>query len=62
MNIDKVRFRIEVIVPYVLEEGCTRQQFVAALHHVFEQLELARSQIDWPVATLRSSIDEIELK
>src|SRR5712672_3564945 len=32
------------------------------LHHVFEQAELTWQQIDRPVATLRSSIDEIKLQ
>jgi hypothetical protein len=54
MNIDKVRFRSEFVVPYVFKEGCARQQLIAPLHHVFEQLELARPQIDRPVATLRA--------
>jgi hypothetical protein len=40
MNIDKVRFRNEFIVPYFFQEGCPRQQLVASLHHVLEQLEL----------------------
>src|SRR5712691_10599900 len=35
MNIDKVRFRNEFVVPYVFEEGCARQQLVDPLHHVF---------------------------
>jgi len=61
MNIDKVGFRNEFIVPHLLEEGRPRQQLIASLHHVFEQLELARPQIDRPLATLRSPIDEVEL-
>src|SRR5450631_3842057 len=51
MNIDKVRFRNEFVVPYVFEEGCARQQ-----------MELARPQIDRPVAPLRGPIDEIEFQ
>ena len=62
MNIDKVRFRNEFVVPYVFEEGCARQQLVDPLHHVLEQMELARPQIDRPVATLRGPIDEIEFQ
>jgi len=61
MNIDKVRFRNEFVVPYVFEEGCARQQLVDPLHHVLEQMELARPQIDRPVAPLRGPIDEIEV-
>jgi hypothetical protein len=46
MNIDKVRFRNEFVVPYVFEDGCARQQLVAPLRHVLGQLELARPRID----------------
>jgi hypothetical protein len=62
MNIDKVRFRNEFVVPYVFEEGCARQQLVDPLHHVLEQMELARAKIDRPVAALRGPIDEIEFQ
>ena len=62
MNIDKIRFRNEFIVPYLFQEVSPRQQFVTPLHHVFEQLKLARPQIDATVATLRGSIDKIELQ
>src|SRR6267142_5007145 len=62
VHIDKVCFRKEFVVPYVLEEFCARQQLAVPLHHVFEQTELAWQQIDRPVATLRSSIDEIKLQ
>src|SRR6195256_1030681 len=62
MNIDKIRFRNEFVVPYVFEEGCARQQLVDPLHHVLEQMELARPQIDRPVATLRGPLDEIEFQ
>ena len=62
MNIDKVRFRNEFVAPHLFQEVCSRQQFVAPLHHVFEQLKFARPQIDLAVTTLRCSIDEIELQ
>src|SRR6267142_1218022 len=62
VHIDKVCFRKEFVVPYVLEEFCARQQLAVPLHHVFEQTEFAWQQIDRPVATLRSSIDEIKLQ
>src|ERR1700681_196122 len=62
MNIDKVRFRYEFIMPYLFQEGRPRMQLVALFHHVFEQPELSRPQIDLTVVTLRSSIEEIELQ
>src|SRR5258708_3057992 len=62
VHIDKVCFRKEFVVPYVLEEFCARQQLATPLHHVFEQTELAWQQIDRPFATLRGSIDEIKLQ
>ena len=61
MNIDKVRFRNDFILPYLFQEGRPRQQSVTPLHHVLEQLKFARPQIEVTVAALRSSIDEIEL-
>src|SRR5258708_18537197 len=36
VHIDKVCFRKEFVVPYVLEEFCARQQLATPLHHVFE--------------------------
>jgi hypothetical protein len=62
MNIDKVRFRNESVMPHVLEEGCARNQLVAPLHHVPEQTEFTWPQIDRSVTTLRGSIDEIKLQ
>ena len=62
MNINEVRSWNELIVPYVKEEICSCQQLVATLHHVSEQPELARTQINLPVATLRDAIDEIKLQ
>jgi hypothetical protein len=62
MDSDKVRFGNEFAAPYVFDEVCPRQQLVAPLHHVLDQLEFARPQINRPIATLSSAIDEIELQ
>jgi hypothetical protein len=62
VNIDKIRFGNESIAPYLLQEGCPRQQVIASLHHVFEQLKLAWPQIDFSVAALRGSIQEVEFE
>ena len=62
MHMDKVCFRNEFIMPYLFEEGCARQYLVAPLHHVLEQLEFARPQINRPVAALRGAIDKIEFQ
>jgi len=62
MNIDKVRFRNEFVMPYVFEEGCARQQLVDPLHHVLEQMELAGRRSIGRVATLRGPINEIEFQ
>jgi hypothetical protein len=61
MNVHEIRFGNDSIIPNLFQEGPPRQQFVAPLHHVFEQLKLARPQIDLTVAALHSSIQEIEL-
>ena len=60
MNINQVRLWNEFIAPYFIEELGSCQQLVATLHHVSEQLELARPQINMTIATLRGAIDEIE--
>src|SRR5882757_10102062 len=62
MNIHEVRFRNELVVPDLFEEGCSREQLSAPLHHVLEQPKLARSQVDLTVATLRSAIQKIEFQ
>src|SRR5882672_10088043 len=48
MNIDKVRFRNEFVVPYVFEEGCTCQQLVDPLHH--------ECRIEGAIAALESAV------
>jgi hypothetical protein len=50
MNIDKVRFGDEFVVPNLLQEGGSGQHFVVPLHHVFEQQELARPEINLTLA------------
>jgi hypothetical protein len=60
MNVDKVRVGNKLVVPYLLEEGGPRQQLVAPLHHLFQQLKLAWPQIDLTVAAFGGSIHEIE--
>ena len=62
MNINQVRLWNEFIAPYFIEELGSSQQLVATLHHVSEQLELARPQINLPVTTSCSSIEAIELQ
>ena len=62
MHIDTVGLRNEFLVPYILNESCARQQLAAPLHHLLEQLEFARTQINRAGATLRSAVDEIELQ
>ena len=62
VHIDTVGLRNEFIVPFILDKSCARQQLAAPLHHLLEQLEFARRQINLPVAALRSAIDEIKLQ
>ena len=62
VHIDTVGLRNEFIAPYILDKSCARQQLAAPLHHLLEQLEFARTQINRAGATLRSAVDEIELQ
>ena len=62
MHIDTAGLRNEFTVPYILDKSCARQQLAAPLHHLLEQLEFARTQINRAGATLRSAVDEIELQ
>src|ERR1700733_3940855 len=50
MHVHQVHRRNELIVPDLLQKHGSRQQVVAALHHIFEQAKLARQQIDHAVA------------
>jgi hypothetical protein len=62
MHIHDIRFRNEVVMPDTFDEVRARQQLIAPLHHLLEQLEFARTQINRAGATLRSAVDEIKLQ
>ena len=62
MNVDEVGLWNELVVPHPLQQHGARQQLVFATHHVFEQAEFARQQINRAVSTLGSTLDEIKLK
>src|SRR6202035_4495492 len=62
MDVHQVRRRNELIVPDLLQKHRSRQQLIAALHHIFEQAKLARQQIDHAVAAFGGTFDQVEFK
>src|ERR1700760_482571 len=62
MNIDKVGFGNELVMPYLLQERGPRQHFFAPLHHVFEQHEFTRTEINLSPVTPGGSVDEVEFE
>jgi hypothetical protein len=56
------RFRNEFIIPNIFEKFCARQNLSAPLHHVLEQTEFARQEVERSVAAPRCGIDEFEFE
>ena len=62
MNVDEVGLGNELVVPHLLQQHRARQHLLLATHHVFEQPEFARQQIDVAVPALGGALDKIELE
>ena len=62
MHVDDVGLRVEVIVPDVLEQHRAGHDMAGVAHQVFEQLELARQQLDRLVAALDRAGQQVELE
>src|SRR5208282_6032838 len=62
VDVDDVGLRQELVVPDVLEQHRPGDDLVWPAHEVFEQLELARQQIDAPIAAPDLALDEIHLE
>ena len=62
MDVNEIGRRHELIVPDLFEQHGAREQLVASLHHVLEQAEFPRQQLDRAVAALGRPFDEVEFK
>src|SRR3984893_15641354 len=62
MHVHEVGLWNEPILPYLSEEHFTRKYPALATHHILEQAELSRQQINRAVASLGRAFDKIELK
>src|SRR6202035_2760919 len=62
VHVHEIGLRNELVLPHFLEEHGARQHLILAAHHVFEQPELARKQLDLAIAALDRALDEIELE
>jgi hypothetical protein len=62
MHVHEVGLWNELILPYLSEEHFTRKHPALATHHILEQAELSRQQINGAIASLGHALDEIELK
>jgi hypothetical protein len=62
VSIDEVGFRHEFVVPHLLEEHGACQDLAVAAHHIFEQAEFSRQEVERSVAAPRYSIGEIKLE
>ena len=62
MHVDEVGLRDELVVPHLFQQHGARQHLLFAAHHVFEQAEFARQQINLAVPALGDALDEIKLE
>src|SRR5260370_12614644 len=62
MDVDQVALRNELVVPHLFQQRGARQDLSFATHHVFEQAEFARQQINPAVTALGGALDEIKLE
>src|SRR5258708_36574810 len=62
MNVDQVALRHELVIPHLFQQRGARQDLSFATHHVFEQAEFARQQINRAVPALGGALDEIKLE
>src|SRR5882762_11790913 len=62
MHVHKVGLRDELVFPHLFEQHGTRQRLVLATHHILEQAEFPRQQLNGAVAALCRTLDEIELE
>src|SRR5229473_4088368 len=62
VNVNEVGLGNEVVVPHLLQQHRARQHLLLATHHVFEQAEFARQQINRAIPALGGALDEIKLE
>src|SRR5258708_17223805 len=62
MNVDQVALRHELVIPHLFQQRGARQDLSFATHHVFEQAEFARQQINRAVPAPGGALDEIKLE
>src|SRR5258705_7569875 len=62
MHVNEVGLRDEFVLPHLFEQHGSRQRLVLAAHHILEQAEFPRQQLDGAVAALCRTLDEIELE
>src|SRR4030081_729485 len=62
MHVDEVGLWDEFVFPYLFEQHGARQRLVLAAHHILEQAEFSRQQLNGAVAALCRTLDEIELE
>ena len=62
MDVDDVGLRQEFVVPDILKQHGAGDDLSGPAHEIFEQLELARQQIDTLAVAARLALDEIEFE
>jgi hypothetical protein len=62
MHVHEVGLWNELVPPHLSEEHFTRKYPALVTHHILEQAELSRQQINRAAASLGRAFDEIELK
>src|SRR5262249_43703179 len=60
--VDNIRRRIEMQVPYVLQQHRARHNLALVAHQIFENLKLARQQLDLAAAAVGGAGDQVELE
>src|SRR3954470_2664837 len=62
INIDDVCHRIEVQIPDVLQQHATGNHLSDIAHQIFQQLELARKQLDLPPGPVSAVSQQIQFE
>src|SRR4030081_3649693 len=60
--VNEIAVRHEFVVPHFFEQHRPGQQLILSAHHVLEQAEFPREQIDRAVPTFGGAPDQIELE
>ena len=62
MDVDDVGLGIEVILPHLLEQHGAGHRLAGVAHHEFEELKLARLQVDFLALAMHRAADQVHFQ